>query len=401
MFATKTSVLSRIFVLATCVLSPAATAASWTVSVDQQQGGLPAIVKHGVSALSSKFVFWGNNWIWADMPIDFKVIAPFDYVITGNNQILNFDLAGRGKKSSSQQLVWEFSLNARSTSPNVIGGGISFKFELAVFGSELGEPELLPDNRGWAWGRADGSRMEMRFDPPLAAVYFVRGRKSEVRTFFYKGEVPEGQRRYKATLKVTGDMRIGPTAAERYGLDDPAAWPTNILDEKTSPVDLSFLNAREKPAGKHGYLKVVKDKLVFEDGSPVRFWGTNITAYAIFDTTAENVKQQARRLSELGFNLVRIVHLDSRWVDPNIFGGKNSLDTQNLNSAMLERLDWWIKCLKDEGIYVWLDLHIGRELKAGDHIDDFEEINKGKLIGNLFGYSYVNPSIQRAMKRLQ
>ena len=34
--------------------------------------------------------------------------------------------------------------------------------------------------------------IEMRFDPPVAAVYFERGNKSEIRAFFYKGRSARG-----------------------------------------------------------------------------------------------------------------------------------------------------------------------------------------------------------------
>ena len=198
---------------------------------------------------------------------------------------------------------------------------------------------------------------------------------------------------------LAGSLSAGSTRAGRFGTDQPSSWPAGILDWKTSPVDLSFLNAAEKPAGKRGFLKVVKDTLVFEDGTHVRFWGTNLTSYTLFGTSRENVKQQARRLSEFGFNLIRLVHHDSYWVDPNIFGDGRSPDTQNLNSAMLEKLDWWIKCLKDEGIYIWLDLHVQRHLKPGDQIYGFDEIAKGEGSVHLRGYNYVNASIQVAMKR--
>ena len=398
MFAAEGSTFVRSISLAAYLLSNATFAAPWTASVDEREG-LPAISRGGTRVLSSAFVFWGKNWDWAGQQTEFRIVAPFDYSIVGKNRALDFDLTSRIRKSSSQQLAWEFDLNARSAASNVIGGGIAFKLDVATFGPELGEPELLPGNRGWAWGRAGGNRVEMRFDPPMASVDFERGRKSEVRAFFYKGEVPQGQRRYVATLSVSGDMAIGPTAAERFGLEDHTAWPADILDWRTSPVDLSFLNAPEKPAGKRGFLKVVKDKLIFEDGTPVRFWGTNLTAHALFGTTRENVKRQARRLSELGFNLVRLHHHDSPWVNPNIFGDQNSQDTQTLSPAMLEKLDWWIKCLKDEGIYIWLDLHVQRNLKPGDRIDGFDEIAAGKPLADLRGYNYVNPSIQHAMRR--
>ena len=398
MFTAEASTFVRSISLAAYLLSNATFAASWTASVDEREG-LPAISRGGTRVLSSAFVFWGKNWDWAGQQTEFRIVAPFDYSIVGKNRALDFDLTSRIRKSSSQQLAWEFDLNARSAASNVIGGGIAFKLDVATFGPELGEPELLPGNRGWAWGRAGGNRVEMRFDPPMASVDFERGRKSEVRAFFYKGEVPQGQRRYVATLSVSGDMAIGPTAVERFGLEDHTAWPADILDWRTSPVDLSFLNAPEKPAGKRGFLKVVKDKLIFEDGTPVRFWGTNLTAHALFGTTRENVKRQARRLSELGFNLVRLHHHDSPWVNPNIFGDQNSQDTQTLSPAMLEKLDWWIKCLKDEGIYIWLDLHVQRNLKPGDRIDGFDEIAAGKPLADLRGYNYVNPSIQHAMRR--
>ena len=380
-----------------CLLSTASCAASWTASVDQRNA-LPSLSLGGSKALLSDFVFWRKNWAWTDIAMDFKVLAPFEYRVAGKNQALNFDLIAQVTKPSSRELVWEFDLDARSTTLDVIGGGISFQFDLPNLGSSLGEPELLPGNRGWTWGRTGGRRVEMRFDPPMATVYFERGIKSEIRAFFYQGEVPKGQRHYTATLDVSSDIAIGPTMGERYGLDDHTKWPINILDWDTAPVDLSFLNASEKPAGKHGFLTAVGDRLVFADGTSARFWGTNLTAYALFGSTRDDVKRQARRLSELGFNLVRLHHHDSPWVNPNIFGDQNRTDTRVLSAPMLQRLDWWIKCLKDEGIYIWLDLHVGRQFKAGDGIEDFDEISKGKPAADLKGYNYVNANIRHAMQ---
>ena len=200
-----------------------------------------------------------------------------------------------------------------------------------------------------------------------------------------------------AAWAAGGDDRQRPPVLAKSGAD--AGWPAELIDWRTSPVDLSFLNAPEKPAGKHGFLKVVKDKLVFENGKTVRFWGTNVTANSLFGTTRENVRQQARRLSALGFNLVRLHHHDSAFVNPNIFGDRQVTNTLNLSSAMLEKLDWWIKCLKDEGIYIRLDLHVGRQLKAGDAIEGFEEISAGKPAADMRGYNYVNSGIRQAMKR--
>jgi hypothetical protein len=381
-----------------CLLSGPVHAASWIANVDQTNG-LPSLFKGGGIAMSSEFDFWGKNAAWTNLSHEFKVIAPYEYKLAGTDQALNFSLNAVVKKASTRQLVWYFDLDAPHATPDIFGGGIVFKLDLTNLGSELGEPELLPDNRGWAWGRKDGTRIEMLFEPPLASIFFERGNKSDIRAFFYRGNVPEGHRHYVATLNMSGDIAVGPTTSERFGLDDDAAWPTSVLDWKTAPVDLSFLNAAERPAGKHGFLKAAGDKLIFEDGARGRFWGTNLAAYALFQTTREEVKRQAHRLSELGVNLVRLTHHDSSWVNPNIFGNRTTLDTKNLSLAALERLDWWIKCLEDEGIYVWLDLEDYRQFKFADGIDGFSELSKGGPAANLTGYNYVNASIERAMQR--
>jgi hypothetical protein len=388
----------RILALAALCIAGNASAATWKAAADDDNG-LPVLSKGGTVAMSSTYVFWGKSWVFADEQTDFKVTGPFDYSFTGKNAALNFDLAGQVRKRSDQQLTWDFDFAAHGASSGIIGGGISFKFDIAGFAVELGEPELLPGNTGWAWGRAGESRIELRFEHPLAAVYFERGQKSEVRAFFYKDAIAPGRQHYTATLSISGDIGFAPTAKEKYGLGDHSTWPAGILDSSTSPVDLSFLNAPELPAGKRGFLKARGDDLVFDDGTVARFWGTNLTAAALFGTTKDKVKQQAHRLSELGFNLVRIHHHDSEWVDPNIFGEAKDQALHRLDSAMLEKLDWWIKCLKDEGIYTWLDLQVGRRLSALDRIDDFSEISKGKPAADLQGYSYVNDSIREAMKR--
>ena len=299
MVSAKAHALFGLSFLLGCLLSDAAYAAPWIANVDQQNG-LPLLSKGGSTAISSDFVFWRKNWTWAGLSTQFQVNAPYEYSLVGTDQALNFSLAARIKKASDQQLVWQFDLNAAGATADVIGGGINFSLDLANFGPELGQPELLPDNRGWSWGRNDGARVEMRFDPPMASAYFEQGNKSDIRAFFYKGGVPAGHRHFVATLNVSGDVAVGPTTAERFGLDNTTAWPTDTLNWKTAPVDLSFLNAPEKTAGKHGLLTAKKGKLVFADGTAARFWGTNLTAYALFGTTSEEVRRQAHRLSELG-----------------------------------------------------------------------------------------------------
>lgn len=391
----------RVSALAGLALLPSAGwASAWQVSVDEQNG-LPMVTLGGGPVMKAKFDFWAANWSWTGFDTAVKVNGPYHYTLQGSNKALDFDLAADIRKEQAQTLSWVFDLAAHSRQAGVMGGGMVFQFDPGQIAGGMGTPQLLPGNRGWSWGKAEqGRRIEMRFDPPLAKVYFERGNPSELRAFLYDDPINAGQQQIKAVLNISGDIELGPTPSERFGLTDPSRWPDDHLDWRTSPVDLSFLNAAEKPAGKRGFVRAVGEQLLFEDNTPARFWGTNLSAYALFKSPDEEIRHQAKRLSALGFNLVRLHHHDSPWVSPNVFGDATVVrDTRQLDAESLRKLDLWIKALKDEGIYVWLDMHVQRALTANDDIDDFQEIAKGQDHVDLKGYAYVNRSIQQAMKR--
>ncbi len=360
------------------------------VTVSEPEG-LPSVTIGGGGALSSRFVFWGSQWKWTPVKSSFKRSSPFNYEADAEDESLGLSIRQHVEKIGEGKLRWTIDLDARKSIPDAVGGGIAFRFNPDSFRSRLGKPRLLSGNSGWAWG-GPGAAIEMKFEPPLASVFFEPTNANEIRAYFYDKGISAGHRHYAFTLST--DAEIIPTRSERFGTDD-ASWKIQGLDWQHSPIDLSFLN--EMPAGKHGFLKAEGEKLVFSDGNSARFWGTNLSAYALFDTPKDVVVQQAKRLSELGFNLVRLHHHDSPWVNPNIFGSRQS-HSDRLDPQMLDKLDWWIKCLKDQGIYVWLDLHVQRALGPQDHITAFDEISRGKSAADLKGFNYVNPSIERAMK---
>ncbi len=181
--------------------------------------------------------------------------------------------------------------------------------------------------------------------------------------------------------------------AERYGPESVGAWVQDAMTWDGYPVDVSFLN--DKPAGVHGFVRADGDSLYFEDGTPVNFWGCNVAASALFGAKPE-MKAMARRIAALGFNLVRIHHQDSmRWVKPNIIDATKN-HTRDLNRAALDRLDYFIACLKEEGVYLYYDLHVGRVFKAGDGIKRFAEMSRRQPGGK--AYCYMDTDIQKLMQ---
>ena len=133
------------------------------------------------------------------------------------------------------------------------------------------------------------------------------------------------------------------------------------------PVDISFVFEDEKPAGKHGFLKVDGRSFKFEDGTVAKFWGTNFNGAGCFPEH-DYAEKLARRLAKIGINLVRFHQLDAEWHTPNIFRftkGKRVTDA-TLDPESMERLDYLIYCLKREGIYVYLDMLTYRHFRSDE-----------------------------------
>ncbi len=172
-------------------------------------------------------------------------------------------------------------------------------------------------------------------------------------------------------------------------------WWKGIFSPTKCPVDLRFLNASHRPAGKTGFVHAKGGDLFYGDGAPARFWGCNVQAYSLFSSRGA-IRLQAERIAKLGFNLVRLHHHDSTgWVSPTVID-KSKPDTRHLDPAGLDGIDWWIKCLKDQGVFVWLDLHVGRLLKKGDRVDGWGEVARRK--GDLRGFCFINDSIRERME---
>lgn len=137
-------------------------------------------------------------------------------------------------------------------------------------------------------------------------------------------------------------------------------------DSSKTVTDMSaYLDA---PAGKHGFLQVTPDgHLKFENSDEnTRFVGVVNVALANFPTK-EQAKILAARMAKFGINLVRIHLMD---VDGNSGLFLNSSqNTLQISSARLDLMDYFIKCLKDKGIYFNFCIQSGRIYKTGDGID--------------------------------
>ncbi|MCL4216012.1 MAG: glycosyl hydrolase family 5 [Candidatus Hydrogenedentes bacterium] len=376
---------------------------SLSLEVAIQADASLAVYYKEASLITSTYHFWGANWDYASANLG-TIYKQDNVAILGNVPDLGLNVTGYIEQPESHVFRYAYVLDAQRPLRNITGGGIEWKLDYPSSRfPEAEEPQLLGGNRGWEWTLGEGLRIEVRFDKPVAKVFFERGRPQQIRCFFIGEEFDQGRQLIAMTAAFPkGSLRV-PSLAERYGPMNTTSWRPNALDPHASPVDLSFLN--HVPAGKHGFVKAKGEDLVFDDGAPARFWGGNLAAYALFASDRE-IEEQATRIARLGYNLMRMHHHDSMaWVDPTVID-KTRDDSRHLNKEALDRVDYWIKCLKDRGVYVWLDLHVGRTFKDGDvdtefgRIEGFREINDGssQRNGEVKGFAYYNPPVQELMK---
>jgi hypothetical protein len=157
---------------------------------------------------------------------------------------------------------------------------------------------------------------------------------------------------------------------------EPEPWTPFHLPWEAPPdavADARFL--LDAPAGKHGPITVRDGHLVFKNGKRARFWAMNLSGEGCCPPP-EIAPRAADRLSKFGFNLVRFHGLDSQW-GKTLFP-KNAPDTQQFDPEQLDKLDRMIAELEKRGIYININLHVGRHFKPGDGLPQTESLGYGK-----------------------
>jgi Cellulase (glycosyl hydrolase family 5) len=376
-----------------------------------------------VPIVSVSYVAWDTDatgaWKWAGTTISPNITVEGGNVsgsFAGQVSNLGVDFTGSvAALPSTNQISWTYNWQLSQDHLKAVGLGLEFNFNTlsSSFLTAATPPVLLPGNEGWRWNTPEGS-IEVKFTPALAGLGFEGQGQNKIRAYFFTA-INSAVKPPPTTMTVTIDRNIALSAPVSFSYDtiDPLVpWPQSTLPDSQSPYDLSFLNSNDIPAGKHGFLKASADKLVFEDGTPAKFWGANLMANAIFTTTDANIAKHAKRIAQLGFNLVRIHHHDTQWVNPNIFVRDAAKNTLELSPTSLKKLDLWIKSLRAEGVYLWLDLHVERNFTANDfsitdQVTDtitngvlyFKDFAKGQVRAQAKGFNYFNASIQDRMQQ--
>lgn len=160
-----------------------------------------------------------------------------------------------------------------------------------------------------------------------------------------------------ANAKYMNATTIGWYDYERFDVD------------KLKDSPLSAAKYLDKPAGNHGAVKADGESLKCEDGTKIRFWGTEIAGAASFPQK-EQADKIALEIANLGYNMVRFSDFDEAVLDENS-------ETTKLSNEKMDKLCYFISKLKENGVYSSFSMLSKRKLKSGDGIEEYEKYPEG------------------------
>jgi hypothetical protein len=165
-----------------------------------------------------------------------------------------------------------------------------------------------------------------------------------------------------------------------FGTPGIALKPFTINPRQTvdSLIDVSFL--LDAPAGREGFVRAEGGHLVRGDGRPIRLWGFDLTEWSpgsMEIPPKADAPIYAAALARFGVNYVRLHFLDLPSPRGMIDGKRN--DSQHFDPAQLDDEDFFISELLKRGIYIDMNLNVGRQFKSGDGVLS-TRVGKGPLL---------------------
>ncbi len=123
-----------------------------------------------------------------------------------------------------------------------------------------------------------------------------------------------------------------------------------------------------RPAGEDGFVRAVNRQFVTENG-PRYFTGTNICFSGCFPEH-DQAEQVAADLARFGFNLVRLHYVHHKFPPGKKYASPDSF----IEPVQLEKFDYLFHCLKQRGIYVYMQLNIDRKFGVESGFENADKL---------------------------
>ena len=170
-------------------------------------------------------------------------------------------------------------------------------------------------------------------------------------------------------------------------VDPPGLFPFVLPWDDDSAGITNVSNWLDKPAGKHGPVRADQHGDLWVGDQPIRFFGTDQSHNANFPFKPD-AEKIARRMAKFGINIVRFHIMD---IDhyPRALLRQGTEASGEFEPEALDRLDYYIAQLEQNGIYIDLNLLNYRPFTAADglpqEIEQFGRPYSGRAIAGFMG----------------
>ena len=142
-------------------------------------------------------------------------------------------------------------------------------------------------------------------------------------------------------------------------------------DDSTTQKFLPQFSIKKIPD--NTFIAIDEDGNFSLSGKKIKFWGTNSVADGAFPPK-DKASQIAGRMRKIGINLVRLHHLDNPWSTYSLLPGSFST-SRDINQPNLDMLEYYISKLKENGIFINMNLNVSRKFHPLDGVLDADSIN--------------------------
>lgn len=172
-------------------------------------------------------------------------------------------------------------------------------------------------------------------------------------------------------------------------------WFAFTPPDQLGPSVIGMEDWLDQPAGKHGGVRLFNDRFQFSDGTPVKFWGVNLSYGSGCAPEKGAAEFTAARYAKYGINAVRL-HKFS--YPTNQMGIADPQDSTRMTPEGLERLDYFSARLKARGIYYAWSHTYGFQVTPGQRgrLLAYDEIEK-HLQGKTYGLINLAEDVQDLM----
>jgi hypothetical protein len=369
---------------------------TWVAAVSPDNSFEALFAKDGRPILTAQMMGWGPQWAWAGSPTSQEKAAGGELKIHGLLTISGQPLrvACEAHKSGQRTVAYKYELTAPKDLPLTklvtafaVHESLTGEILVATAGgkhAKLPIPQRLmeaPDDVvEMIFKLKDMGEVVLTLDPPCR----LHAENGATRVELAHDLLKAGKTTVTLTLRFPGPVSFAGSAEDQEKFTTAIAGPEWFAFKGSNDVEpsvIGFENWLEKPAGKHGGLRMKGSRFVFEDGTPVKFWGTNLS-YRDGAPEKKIADLTAARFAKWGVNAVRL----HKPFGPGWEGIGDDNDGTKLMPKGLDQMDYFLAKLREHGVYYGLSHTYGYRIRPGnrDRYLAYDEIAKG-LGGNTYG----------------